>query len=864
MLAIDPICGMKVDPAVAISATRDGETFYFCCQHCRQKFLSGAAPPAANSPQPQVYSLGMPPAMPAGKHACCADQGRAHKAVSATREATSGAGAPLYICPMCPGVESDHPAACPKCGMALEPAAPLMAAARAVYTCPMHPEIQQPGPGNCPICGMALEPTQVAAEPAADAGELRDMTRRLIGAVVLGVPVLALAMLPMAGIPIDSWLAPELSRWLQLVLSAPVVLWAGWPFFVRGARSLATRHLNMFTLIALGTGAAFVYSTLAVLMPGAIPEDFGHHGRPEVYFEAATTIIALVLLGQVLELRARRRTGDAIRELLDLAPATARLVRDGQDEIVPLAAIHPGDILRVVPGDKVPVDGEITSGQSTIDESMLTGESMPVEKSPGDSVTGGTLNQAGAFQMRAARVGSDTVLAQIVQLVSQAQRSRAPIQHLADAVAAWFVPAVVLIAIATFILWAWLAPREPALAYALVNAVAVLIVACPCALGLATPMSIMVGLGRGAREGVLIRSAQALQTLQRVDTLVIDKTGTLTEGRPRVMACRAAGRFTLDEALRLAASVEANSEHPLARAIVSAARERGLELAPALEFRAFPGGGVSGKIARPTAAAGASASPPTVKPAALISVPAPPELSHILVGSREFLQSQGVGADDDLHTRGDDWQQQGQGVIYVAVDRQPAGLFALADPIKESTLPAVRSLRALRIELVMLTGDHPATAKAVAAQVGIEHFEAGLQPQHKAQRVQALKEQGRVVAMAGDGVNDAPALAAADVGIAMGTGAGVAIETADVTLVRGDLRGIERAVQLSRRVMRNVRQNLFFAFVYNVVGIAIAAGALYPILHLMVSPMVAAAAMSLSSVSVVGNALRLRHARLQG
>ncbi len=754
-----------------------------------------------------------------------------------------------WVCPMCAGVESDTPGPCPKCGMALEHAGAPPRRARSgrdtVYTCPMHPEVESDKPGDCPKCGMALEPRSAPAESAEDEDpELRSMTLRFWVSLALTAPVFLLAMLPMVLVAARTWVPPAVSAWIQLILATPVVLWGGWPFFVRGWRSVITWNLNMFTLIALGTGAAYGYSLVATLFPGAIPEAFHMRGRAELYFEAAAVITTLVLLGQVLELRARRRTGAAIRELLSLAPPTARVIRDGEEREVSVDEVREGDVLRVVPGDRVPVDGEVTSGRSTVDESMITGEPVPVSKEPGDEVIGGTVNQTGSFQMRAARVGQDTVLARIVELVAEAQRSRAPIQRVADVVAAWFVPAVVVVAVVTFVLWALFSPESPALALALVNAVSVLIIACPCALGLATPMSIMVGVGRGAREGVLIRAAEVLETLERVDTIIVDKTGTLTEGRPRLTGRVDAGESAgsggdaADDWLRLAASCERGSEHPLAAAIVEGARDLGLELADVEDFESITGGGVSGRVDGRT----------------------------VMVGKRGLLEKRSVDGLDALADRLAELEDEGNTVVLVAIDGKLAGLLAISDPIKESTPEAVRALRDLGLELDILTGDSERTARAVAGRLGIESVEAGVSPEQKNERVKSLRSRGRVVAMAGDGINDAPALAEADVGIAMGTGTDVAIESAGVTLVKGDLRGIVRAIRLSRATMRNIRQNLFFAFIYNALGVPVAAGVLVPLLGMkaLLSPMVAALAMSLSSVSVIGNALRLRAVELGG
>ncbi|GAC1464312.1 MAG: heavy metal translocating P-type ATPase [Isosphaeraceae bacterium] len=719
--------------------------------------------------------------------------------------------------------------------MALEPARPSALKPAVIYTCPMHPEIEQEGPGTCPKCGMELEPKTGQPESEEDDSELRNMTRRFWVALILTVPVLLLAMLPMLGVPLDRWLGTKPSLWLQLVLASPVVLWCGWPFFERGWRSIVTWNLNMFTLIAIGTGAAYLYSLVAILLPGLIPENFRQHGTVEVYFEAAAVIVALVLLGQVLELRARRRTGAAIRELLSLAPPSARIVRDGQERDVPLEDVHPGDILRVRPGEKIAVDGKIIEGQSAVDESMMTGEPLPVEKEKDDGVVGGTVNQTGSFLMIAEKVGQDTVLARIINRVADAQRSRAPIQKVADLVAGYFVPAVVVIAILTFLVWAIAAPEQPALAWAFVNALAVLIIACPCALGLATPMSIMVGMGRGAKEGVLIKDAEVLETLERVDTVVVDKTGTLTEGRPKLTDCVSVSPFSREDVIRFAASVEQNSEHPLAHAVVQGARERGITVPIVEAFQSLTGGGIHGTV----------------------------ENRKVQVGNRSMLADRNVQNLAALDDQADEWQKQGRTVLFVAVDGGFAGLVAVSDPIKGSTPEALRALRILGMRVIMLTGDNEKTARVVAETLGIDEFHAGVRPEEKHERIKTLKAEGRKVAMAGDGINDAPALAEADVGIAMGTGTDVAMESSGVTLVKGDLRGIVKALKLSRKTMRNIRQNLFFALIYNALGVPIAAGILYPISHhLLLNPMIAAAAMSFSSVSVVANALRLRTARL--
>ena len=771
-MAIDPMCGMTVDEKTAASATRDGVIAYFCSEGCRRRFLGEL---------------------------------------------------PLAAAPSCCG--SHRPA-----GTRV-----VAGPADAVYTCPMHPEIEQIGPGACPKCGMDLEPKELPTGAGEDDPELRRMARRFWIAAALTLPVFLLSMLPMVGVPVDRWLGPASGRWLQFVLATPVVLWAGWPVFERGFRSLVTGHLNMFTLIAIGTSAAYLFSVVALVCPQAIPHQFRHDGGAPLYFEAAAVIIALVLLGQLLELRARHRTGAAIRDLLSLAPPLARVIRDGTEHEVPLADVQVGDVLRVRPGEKIPVDGRLTDGESSVEESMITGEPMPVEKRRGDAVIGGTLNQTGGFLMVADKVGQDTMLARIIALVADAQRSRAPIQKVADAVAGYFVPAVLAIAVLTFLVWALAAPEQPPLAWALVNAIAVLIIACPCALGLATPMSIVVGIGRGAREGVLVRNAEVLERLEKVDTLLVDKTGTLTAGRPALTECAAAEPLAEAELLRLAAGVEQNSEHPLARAVVAGARERGLPLPLATRFAAVPGGGARGHV----------------------------DGREVLVGSRGWLTDQGIAPLATLDGRAAALEGEGRTVMRVAVDGRPAGIIAVSDPLKPGAAEAVRRLQSLGLRIIMLTGDAEQTARAVATRLGIDEFRAGVKPEGKHALVKSLRAEGRTVAMAGDGINDAPALAEADVGIAMGTGTDAAIESAGVTLVKGDLRGIVKALDLSRRTMRNIRQNLFFALAYNAVCVPLAAGVLYPLSSsLVLNPMVAAAAMSLSSVSVVANALRLRSMKL--
>ncbi len=697
-----------------------------------------------------------------------------------------------------------------------------------VYTCPMHPEVRQNAPGECPKCGMALEAAGVVVEE--DHSELEDMTRRLKIGAVLAVPVFLLAMA--AHVPGLNVVPERISLWVQLILSTPVVWWAGWPFMERGWRSLVGRHLNMFTLIALGVGAAYFFSLAVFLFPHLLPHGMAHEGMLPVYFEAAAVIVVLVLVGQVLDLRARAGTGAAIRALLDLAPKIAHRLRDGTENEVPLEEVQAGDLLRVKPGEKIPVDGRVVEGASAVDESMLTGEPVPLKKETDSAVSAGTLNGAGSFVMRAERIGSETLLAQIVQMVSEAQRSRAPIQRVADAVSAWFVPVIMAIAVVTFLVW-WLAGPQPALAHALVNAVAVLIIACPCALGLATPMSIMVGVGRGAQMGVLIKDAGALETLGKVRTLVVDKTGTLTEGKPTVTHIIATEKE--GDLLALAAALEGQSEHPLAGAVVRAARERKLRVGRVENFEAVAGGGVRGLV----------------------------EGRRVLVGQKSFLAEAGVHQLEAFEERATALQGEGNTVIWIAADGVVLGLLALSDPVKSTTPEAIAALHRLGVKVIMLTGDNRQTAERVAAGLGIDEVLAGVSPADKQSKIADLKKNGLPVAMAGDGVNDAPALAAADVGIAMGTGTDVAMQTAGVTLVKGDLRGIVRAIALSRATMRNIRQNLLFAFLYNSLGVPIAAGVLYPFFGILLSPIIASAAMSLSSVSVIGNALRLKTVALE-
>jgi Cu+-exporting ATPase len=717
--------------------------------------------------------------------------------------------------------------------MALERNPSWKPSAKTIYTCPMHPEIQQDHPGDCPICGMALEPTTVtAADDEDDNSELKDMTKRFKISAILTVPVFFLAMAHL--IPsFQSWADGDGSRWTQFALSAPVAGWAAWPFFRRGWRSIVTNQLNMFTLIAIGVGAAFLFSAVAMILPDVFPHTMKHGGKVPIYFEAAAVIVTLVLLGQVLELQARSRTGTAIKALLELAPPTARLIESRGDREVSLEEVKVGDKLRIVPGDKVPVDGEVLEGHSSVEESMITGEPLPVEKSAGDKVTGGTLNGTGSFVMRAERIGDDTLLGQIVNMVAEAQRSRAPIQGLADKVSRIFVPAVLVISIITFVLWFWIGP-EPNLAHAIVNAVAVLIIACPCALGLATPMSIMVGVGRGAQNGVLVKNAEALERLEKVDTLVVDKTGTLTAGKPELMDVLPTNGFEAKEMLALAASLEQASEHPLAAAIVKGAKNQGISLSAVKDFRSITGGGVAGSI----------------------------DGRQVLIGKVDFLRKESVIDLEPLEASAVKLQEMGKTAMFVAIDGKPVGLLAVADPIKPTTAEAIQSLHDLGLTIVMLTGDNRRTANAVAAQLGIDAVVAEVDPAAKVAHIQKLRKEGKHPVMAGDGINDSPALSEAEVGIAMGTGTDVAMQSAGITLVKGDLRGIAQAIRLSRAVMRNIRQNLLFAFLYNAAGIPIAAGVLYPFFGILLSPIIAGAAMSLSSVSVISNALRLRNLKL--
>lgn len=799
---VDPVCGMSTgDKDAFIAHAQDDTTWYFCSEHCLTKFRK----------QQENYLT---------------------KQVDDTASVKEG----VYSCPMHPEVEQDGPGNCPKCGMALEAKTPAPVSGRIQYTCPMHPEIIQNEPGTCPICGMALEPVSFPAGMEDANPEYEDMRNRFQISAVLALPLVVIAMRDMlpGGMVLEELASDKILSWLELILATPVVLWAGWPFYVRAVQSVKNRSLNMFTLIGLGVSVAFVYSLIGVLLPGIFPANMrGPDGSVGVYFEASAVIVTLILLGQVLELRARSRTGAAIRALLDLSPKTARKIRgDGTEQDIPLEMVHPGDLLRVRPGEKIPVDGVVVEGVSTVDESMISGEPLPVGKKPGDPVIGATINGTGSLIMKAEKVGSDTLLSRIVHMVSEAQRSRAPIQKLADQVAGWFVPVVIAIALLAFVVWYFIGP-EPRLVYALVVAVSVLIIACPCALGLATPMSIMVATGKGATLGVLFKNAEAIETLRRIDTLIVDKTGTLTEGKPRLT--RVVNSETVDEndLLRLAASLEKSSEHPLAAAIVAGAEERKLHLTEPVDFQSLTGKGVAGTV----------------------------EGRRVLLGNDKLLNHYMIES-GNLAEKAESMRKEGQTVMFVAVDGQAAGLIAVADPIKESTPEAIRRLHAEGITVVMLTGDNRATAEAVAAKLDIDQVMAEVLSEEKAQTVKLLQDNGQMVAMAGDGINDAPALAQAHVGIAMGTGTDVAMESAGVTLVRGDLTGIVLARKLSRATMANIRQNLFFAFVYNALGVPVAAGVLYPVFGILLSPVIAAAAMSFSSVSVVLNALRLRSVRI--
>ncbi len=827
-MAKDPVCGMTVDPAKAAGTYNyKGQDYFFCAKSCLEKFRTD--PERYLAPKPQLVSIDIGPA-PMRTAASAPAHAAAH-APAQLKPSTVGQGE-IHTCPMHPEIRQKGAGACPDCGMALEPEVVTAPQTKIEYTCPMHPEVVQSEPGACPICGMALEPRTVTIEEKNP--ELEDMTRRFWVSLALTLPVFLLAMSEMIpGQPVQHAIPAWLLAGIQLVFATPVVLWGGKVFFERGWRSLVTRHLNMFTLIAMGTGTAFAFSVVATFFPSLFPESFRMHGRVAVYFEAAAVITTLVLLGQVLELRARSRTTGAIKALLGLAPKTARRVEsDGSEHDVPLDQVQLGDRLRVRPGEKVPVDGVVLEGSSSIDESMVTGEPIPVEKAAGDRATGGTVNGTGSFLMRAEHVGADTLLAHIVRMVSEAQRSRAPIQRLADSVSGYFVPAVGAVSVVTFVVWALVGP-EPRLAHAIVNAVAVLIIACPCALGLATPMSIMVGTGRGAQSGVLIKNAEALETLEKIDVLVVDKTGTLTEGKPKLVGIHGTIEWSESGILLLAASLERGSEHPLAAAILRAAADKKIQLLPVADFKSLTGEGVTGRV----------------------------DGRSVALGNAKLFERLQI-AMGELAGYADTHRREGRTVVSLAVDGKAAGLLAVSDTVKSTTPEAIRLLHEENVRIVMISGDSRAAAEAVGRELRLDEARGEVLPAQKGEIIRQLQAQGHTVAMAGDGINDAPALALAHVGIAMGTGTDVAMESAGITLVKGDLRGIARARRLSRATMRNIRQNLFFALVYNLLGVPIAAGVLYPVFGLLLSPMIAAAAMTFSSVSVISNALRLRNAKL--
>ena len=815
----DPVCGMSVSADSAWKTEFEDQRYYFCSESCLEKFKA----------EPKKYTI-----KETEQNSICCDVENSHTHSEMHTSKHVIHSGTIYTCPMHPKIQQLGPGTCPNCGMALEPMIVASTSTVTEYTCPMHPEVVQDHPGSCPKCGMTLEPRTVTVAEE-DNAELKDMTRRFKVSIALALPVFISAM------GADFWpqafaavISPVARQWLELALATPVVWWCGWPFMVRGWQSLVTRNLNMFTLIGLGIIVAWSYSLVAVLAPSLFPSSvFNDMGVVPVYFEASAVITALVLLGQVLELRARSQTNTAIKLLLGLAPKTARIVRDnGKEDDIPLDQVQPGDKLRIRPGEKVPVDGAVLEGASHVDESMVTGEPLPVEKTPGTKVIGATVNGTGSLLMIAEKVGAETLLSQIVHMVADAQRSRAPIQKLADVVAGYFVPTVVLVSVLTFIIWSVWGP-EPKLAHALINAVAVLIIACPCALGLATPVSIMVGTGRGARMGVLFKNAEALEIMRKVDTLVVDKTGTLTEGHPELVSVTPLSDFTEEAIVAYAASIERNSEHPLAAAIVRGAEKRDIQLLETSDFQSVTGKGVTGQVNH----------------------------QQIALGNIHLLQDSGIDT-EDLATKADVLRAEGQTVMFLAIDGQAAGLIGVADPVKKTTAEAIKSLHDEEIQIVMLTGDSRTTAQAVASKLGIDRVQADVLPDQKANVVKQLQNEGKVVAMAGDGINDAPALAQAQVGIAMGTGTDVAMESAGVTLVKGDLLGIVRARRLSQATMQNIRQNLFFAFIYNSAGVPVAAGVLYPFFGLMLSPMIAAAAMSFSSVSVISNALRLRHTEI--
>ncbi len=812
---VDPVCGMEVDEDSIFRVEHKGKNYFFCSKHCKLKFEEN-------------------PGEFVDHHGTHGDKPSDHAIEHGADPVGSETVTKEYTCPMHPEVVQGAPGTCPKCGMTLEPVVSAMPVTKTEYTCPMHPEIVQSTPGTCPKCGMALEPRTISEEE--ENPEYRDMLRRFLVGAVLTLPVVVIAMRSLipGGAYLDRLADHKTFQWIEFILSTPVVLWAGWPFFVRGFRSIINRSLNMFTLIGLGVSVAYLYSVIGVLFPDIFPEIMkGEGGTVGVYFEAASVIVVLVVLGQVMELRARSQTGAAIKALFGLAPKTARKVNeDGTEVDIPLEHVRKGDQLRVRPGEKIPVDGVVLEGTSNVDESMITGEPIPVQKRPGDRVVGGTVNGTGSLLMEAEKVGSDTLLARIVAMVAEAQRSRAPIQKLADVVAGYFVPTVIAISAAAFVAWYFAGP-EPRLAHALIAAVSVLIIACPCALGLATPMSIMVATGKGATLGVLFKNAEAIEMMRKVDTLVVDKTGTLTEGKPRVVSVVTSGSVDEERLLFLVASLEKGSEHPLAAAIVEYAEKRGVSLAKPQGFESHTGKGVSATI----------------------------DGQKVILGNQKLMGDFGVDV-GPLHGQAEEMRSEGQTVMFVAIDGKLAGIIAVADPIKETTPRAIEKLHKDNLKIVMLTGDNRATAEAVARKLDLDDVIAEVLPDEKASVVKKLQDEGHIVAMAGDGINDAPALAQAHVGIAMGTGTDVAMESAGVTLIKGDLNGIVRARELSRATMRNIKQNLFFAFVYNALGVPVAAGILYPWFGILLSPVIAAAAMSFSSVSVVMNALRLRTVKI--
>ena len=842
----DPVCGMMVDPArAAATVEHGGKKFYFCAKSCAAKFQ--ASPEKYLAPKPPtsalvgIAALGTPRPAPSTAGTLSTQHSAPHPvAATANSRAPTAAQPTEFTCPMHPEVREQvaagkEPPPCPDCGMALEPSVVPAARTKTEYVCPMHAEIVRDSPGHCPICGMALEPRVVTSLEEPPNPELISMTRRFWASVALTTPIFLLAMSDLLpSHPAMQWIGMRGMAWIEFALATPVVLWGGWPFFQRGWSSIVRWKLNMFTLIAIGTGTAYTFSVIATLAPQIFPAAFRQaDGSVAVYFEAAAVITTLVLLGQVLELRARSKTSGAIRALLGLQPNTARRIEaDGNEHDVALAAVQVGDRLRVRPGEKIPVDGLVLEGASAVDESMLTGEPIPVEKNAGEKVAAGTLNSTGSFVMRAERVGNETLLAQIVKMVGEAQRSRAPIQGVADKVSSYFVPAVVIAAAITFAVWAALGP-QPRFAYAIVNAVAVLIIACPCALGLATPMSIMVGTGRGAHAGVLVRNAEALETLEKVDTLVVDKTGTLTEGKPRLVSIAPLASVSEEQILRLAASLERASEHPLAAAIVRAAEEKGIAFAQVKNFSALRGLGATGEV----------------------------DGKQVVIGTAQLASQSGASA-ERVQSQAENLRVQGQTAVFLVVESELVALLGIADPVKQTAAAALSELRRDGLRIVMLTGDSRTTAEAVARQLGIDEIHAEVLPEQKAEIIKQIASAGHIVAMAGDGINDAPALAAAHVGIAMGTGTDVAMQSAGLTLVKGDLQALVRARRLSRGVMHNIRQNLFFAFVYNVIGVPLAAGVLFPLFGLLLNPMIASAAMSFSSVSVIGNALRLRNLKL--